>query len=94
MNEEKECRVLSIDAWREREGWSWNNWFYTDCTIPFGMLERMTDRQLIKYCRDELSLLSNASKGKIAVEDDQYNRVIVERSTRRPLYAIEYGCFY
>lgn len=94
MNEEKECRILSIDAWREEEGWTWNDWFSTGYTIPIDMLEKMSDRQLIKYCRDELSLLSIASKGKVAVEDDQYNKVIIERSTRRPLYAIEYGCHY
>jgi hypothetical protein len=35
-------------------------------------------------------LLDDDSVGKCAIEDDQYNIVIVERSTRRPLFAIEY----
>ena len=36
-------------------------------------------------------LLGYASKGRVALEDDGYNVVIVNKSTREPLFAIEYG---
>jgi hypothetical protein len=47
-------------------------------------------RKLLKYFRDN-GFLTEKSAGKCAIDDDQYNIVIVERSTRRPLFAIEYG---
>lgn len=82
--------VLSIDAWNEGDGcWTWNNWY----KVGSAPLEAMhwKPRQVLKYLRDALGLLSGASKGKLAVEDDQYNLIIVEKRNHRPLYAIEYG---
>lgn len=79
-------RILAIDAWRYDHGWTWNNWFHV------GDVESLPDssRALLKLLREE-GYLSNLSKGRVAIEDDGNNTVIVEKGTRRPLLAIEYG---
>lgn len=86
------ARILNIDAWRDRENsWFWNNWFQVaECVeLP----DNVTNRQLLKLARDEFGLLSETSKGKVAVNDDGHNIVILAKGTRQPLYAFEYGCF-
>jgi hypothetical protein len=81
--------VLSIDAWRDcGNGWTWNNWHKVGridvsvCDLPA--------RALLKVMRDE-GYLSAYSAGRVAVEDDGYNVVIVRRSDNMPLFAIAYG---
>jgi hypothetical protein len=79
--------VLSIEAWRTHEGgWTWNSWH------KVGEVESVpdTNRGVIKLLRDE-GYLSEKSKGRVTVEDDGYNKVVVDRNTREPLFAIEYG---
>lgn len=88
---EKTCKILSIDAWRNEGGWDWNNWHKVG-DIPLAACD-WTPRKLLKWFRDN-NYLNPASAGKCAVEDDQYNIVIVHRHTRRPLFAIEYGPHY
>jgi hypothetical protein len=39
----------------------------------------------------EQGYLSAKSAGRVAIDDDQYNVVIVAKGTREPLFAIEYG---
>lgn len=83
----KQFKILSIDAWRYDDGWTWNNWFHvgsidaTDCD---------NTRKLLKKLRDE-GFLSDYSKGKVVVSDDQFNLVISDRYNGKPLFAIEYG---
>ncbi len=79
-------KVLSIDAWREPEGWTWNNWF------TVGELKELPkeNRDILRLLRVE-GYLSNASKGKVAIDDDGYNVVIVLRGTGEPLIAVCYG---
>ncbi len=91
-NDGKTCRILAIDAWRDPEGgWTWNSWH------AIGEFDAVnldySARKLLKWFRDE-GFLSAASPGKCAVDDDQYNIVIVDRANNRPLYAIEYGHLY
>ena len=81
--------VLSIDAWRNCDnGWDWNDWRKVGridvavCNLPA--------RALLKIMRDE-GYLSAYSAGRVAVEDDGYNVVIVQRSDNMPLFAIAYG---
>ena len=82
-------RILSIDAWRDPEGWTWNNWFDVGTfDAPADTLD--SPRKLLRYMRDQ-GYLSGASIGRVAIEDDQYNVVILDRRTRKPLFAIEYG---
>jgi len=85
------CKVLSIDAWRDGDhGWFWNQWFSAG---KFNLEEGETNRSILRKMRDG-GWLADASKGKVAVEDDQYNLVIVAKGTREPLFAIEYGNHY
>ncbi|WP_174834707.1 hypothetical protein [Staphylococcus aureus] len=86
-------KILSIDAWADNEPkcWSWNQW-YNAGEISEEALN-WSPRKLLKHFR-EIGLLNPASAGKCAIEDDQYNIVIVDRANRRPLYAIEYGSHY
>lgn len=81
--------ILSIDAWRNTEGdWGWNAW-YKRGQFPADGIDWST-RKILAWFRDE-GFLSDYSKGRLAVDDDQYNLVIVDRRTREPLFAIEYG---
>lgn len=84
-------RILSIDAWREDFGWTWNNWFTVD-EISLETFQSLdTNRKVISFLRNELNLLSESSKGRVRIVDDNYNLMIEDRSNGRPLYAIEYG---
>ena len=81
-------RVLSIDAWRYDDGWTWNNWFHVG-DVPREVCE-LTPRRLLRFLRAE-GYLGAKSGGKVAIDDDGHNLVIVNRTTREPLYAVEYG---
>ena len=80
--------VLSIDAWRDGSGWQWNQWYKAGqcdvavCDYP--------PRKLLAFMREQ-GYLSPTSVGRVAIEDDQYNVVIVDKGTREPLFALEYG---
>lgn len=86
--DEKYCRVLSIDALRDECGWQWNNW-YDVGSAPVSVCD-MTTRRLLAYLRAE-GYLTSRSAGRVAVEDDGFNIEIRERGNGRPLYALEYG---
>jgi hypothetical protein len=92
MNDSPVCAaqvsLLSIEAWRDGPSWVWNSWRRLDY-VPAAYAE-LTPRALLKVLRDR-GTLARASAGKLAVEDDGYNVVIVARGTREPLYAIAYG---
>lgn len=85
----RKFRLLSIDAWRNESGWDWNNW-YTVGEIDTAAVNIDSNRALLKYMRDE-GYLTEASKGRVYIDDDQYNLVVCERANHRPLFAIEYG---
>lgn len=91
MNKSKEFKVLSIDAWRYDGGWNWNNWYNLPTTVPESIIDN--NRKLLNYLRKH-GVLGTGSIGKVAIEDDQYNKVIVAKGTREPLYAVEYGSEY
>jgi hypothetical protein len=81
--------VLSIDAWRNCDnGWDWNN-LHKVGRIDVSVCD-LPARALLEVMRDE-GYLSATSAGRVAVEDDGYNVVIVQRSDNMPLYAIAYG---
>jgi len=85
----KECRILSIDAWREPYGWNWNNWFDTGETFPRINLDD-SNRKILARLRN-IGILSDQSKGIASIDDDGYNIVICQRSNGKPVFAIEYG---
>jgi len=82
-------KILSIDAWRDGSGWEWNQWFNAG-ELNTNDVNIDNTRALLKFLRAE-GFLNEGSKGKVYIEDDQYNLVVKERSNNRPLYAIEYG---
>lgn len=86
-------KILSIDAWREQYGWTWNNWF-TVGEIDKTTFEALnTNRKILNWFRSE-GYLNEGSQGLCSVDDDQYNIVVCDRSNGRPLFAIEYGPEY
>ena len=92
MTDDKKCRILSIDAWRNAEGgWDWNSWqSIGECPLE---VTKLGTRAFLKWMREN-GILSVNSTGCVRVEDDQYNLVIVERHSGEPLFAIEYGPHY
>lgn len=79
-------KILSIDAWgNENEGYEWNNWFNVgEITLP---LNPSNDQ--ILNCAKNAGYITQIEGGDI--EDDQYNYVIVDKNSREPIFAIEYG---
>lgn len=91
----KELRILSIDAWRDGDGWTWNNWFKRGTLTvrefhKLGAHTRQQIRATLAYLREH-GYLSDASKGTVTLEDDGYNLTVMDRRTQEPLIAIEYG---
>lgn len=83
--------ILSIDAWSDGEGgWTWNQWFKVGKISRSQLAALKTNAQLMKYMRDE-GYLKDASKGRVTIDDDQHNYVIVDKRSREPLFAIAYG---
>ena len=87
-------KVLSIDAWRDSEGWTWNNWFTVGSINKKTFETLTTNRKILKWFRDEGYLSTTRSPGKCSVDDDQYNITIRNKDTFEPLFAIEYGPEY
>jgi hypothetical protein len=85
-------RVLNISAVKSDFGWEWNYW-NTVAEISVEQFESFkSDRQTIKFVRNELGLLSEHSKGRVKViDDDGYNLLIVDKANNMPLFCIEYG---
>ena len=85
-------KILSIDAWRDMDGWTWNNHFKVG-EITREDLERegRTNRTLLAYLRRE-GYLSDRSKGRVRVCDEHsYDGTFIEiqdRHTGEPLFAI------
>lgn len=81
--------VLSIDAWRDcGGGWTWNSWY----RIGFAPLAwaDLKPRAMLRRMRDA-GIITASSAGRVAVDDDGYNVVVVERGTREPVIALAYG---
>jgi hypothetical protein len=82
----KTYKVLSIDAWGNPDiGYHWNQWFNAG-EIKLASIE--DDDMILRELQDQ-GFITDASKGDI--EDDQYNLVVVDKVTREPIFAIEYG---
>ena len=80
-------KVLSIDAWagNEPNSWDWNNW-YNAGTVD---IDINASKDVILQAMLDKGFITQIEGGD--VEDDQYNLVIVDKSTREPIFAIEYG---
>lgn len=87
-------KVLSIDAWREAEGgWTWNNWYEVRSCEPLPEKILGNTRKMLNWLRKE-GVLGDGSLGRVAIEDDQYNYVVIDRHSREPIYAVQYGDQY
>ena len=92
--EQQKFRVLSIDAWADCCGceceedkpscWTWNNWLPLEDFEGVLTEETALDYLLQTYIKKEYW-------NEFEVEDDQYNLVLIEKESRKPLFAIEYG---
>jgi hypothetical protein len=82
----KTYKVLSIDAWGNQEdGYEWNSW-HNAGTIELVSIE---DDDLILREMQWQGFITDSQAADI--EDDQWNLVIVDKATREPVFAIEYG---
>ncbi len=80
--------VLSIDAWGNQEdGYEWNQWYKVG-TIEIDL--DAENRDIIRAMVDA-GYLTAAGLESAEVEDDGYNIVILDKETREPVFAIEYG---
>lgn len=76
--------LLSIDAWRDDCGWSWNNMFQIEEDV---YLEYpLSNRRLLAFMRRN-GWLTEQSKGRVRVEDTGYDIEIQDRNTGEPLLA-------
>ena len=93
-------KVLSIDAWADCCGcdhtdnddarcWTWNNWFNFG-EYDESELGELTEANAAKYFASQLA---NPSKfaTEYEIDDDQYNLVLLNKSSGMPILAIEYG---
>jgi len=80
--------VLSIDAWGNKDdGYEWHQWFNAG-TIEIAL---NAGEQDILEAMIESGFITQTEGGEVEVEDDGYDKVIKDRETREPLFAIEYG---
>jgi hypothetical protein len=80
--------VLSIDAWGNLEdGYDWNQWFNVG-SIDIDL--DAEDRDIIRAMVNAGYLTALALES-ADVEDDGFNIVILDKETREPVFAIEYG---
>lgn len=86
----KTLPVLSIDAWgNETDGYEWNQW-HNAGTIDIDL--DAENREIIQAMVNAGYLNTSALEADgCDIDDDGYNIVIVDRVTREPLFAIEYG---
>jgi len=90
MTDKIKFRLLSIDAWRQPEGWNWNNWFKLQEGIELTEAQ-LKPRAVFRWLRDK-GYLSDASKGKVMLDDlptDRYHLTICDRNTGEPLFCLE-----
>ena len=80
--------VLSIDAWgNETDGYEWNEWFNVG-TID---LDLDAENHQIIQAMVNAGYLTALALESAEVEDDGFNIVIIDKETREPVFAIEYG---
>jgi len=90
MSDYLKCTLLSIDAWADGNGgWDWNDWHTIEEDIYID--PDLSNRELIKFFRDDLNLINDKSKGFVSIEDDDYNILLKIRQTGEPIYALCYG---
>lgn len=69
--------------------WTWNNW-HTINKYDEAEHGPLTEESAFKYFFDHI-LATSVKREDFEIEDDQYNLVLVRKSNRCPILAIEYG---
>jgi len=81
---ENNYTLLSIEAWRDPDGWTWNNAFKVEADIYLD--PKLSARALLRFMRAR-GWLTEGSKGRIRVEDTGYDIEIQDKGTHEPLFA-------
>ncbi len=85
-------RVLNVSAYKNDDWWEWSYWNEVAEMTKEQFLALKNDRQTIKFIRDELGLLSEHSKGRVKVlDEDGHNLIIADKANNMPLFCIAYG---
>lgn len=77
--------LVSIDAWREEGGWTWNASYILERDIVFGE-DAITPRRVTNLLR-KMDVLSEGSKGKVRVVDEWPIIEVQIKSTGQPIVA-------
>jgi hypothetical protein len=86
-------KILSIEAWANEDGWSWNSWSVVGDISKRDFEKLTTDKKVAVWMYDN-DFTTTSDMRKILIEDDGHNVVLCEKKSRRPIYAIEYGNSY
>lgn len=80
-----------LEIFDENEGvnWSWNNWFYQDEKYNESGYGPLNEKTAMQFFKD--FFIQPGHDSEFEIEDDQYNLVLVRKSDRCPVLAIEYG---
>jgi len=80
-------KLVSIDAWRDCDGWSWNNWFEIEDDIYFSE-DSLTPRKIAAFLR-KMGVLTEQSKGQIRVDMSCDECIeIQDKNTFEPIFAL------
>lgn len=82
-------KILSIDAWRNDEGWNWNQWWNAGEIAKEQFESCKTDRDFLKLMKKE-GYITTIDKKRVGVEDDQHN-ICITGKDGQPIFAICYG---
>lgn len=86
--ETKKYMVLSIEAWPSMEegSWEWNSWHRVgELELTLSELDNPIEIMIKE------KFLKESARERAELEDDGHNVVIVDKETREPIFAIEYG---
>jgi len=82
-------KLASVDAWNDGDGWYWNNQYMLNDDLSFTEKD-LTTRKILSSLR-KMNYLSDASKGRVTIEDISdvdYCFEIQDRKTREPLFCL------
>jgi hypothetical protein len=81
--------LVSIDAWREDGGWTWNASYIVERDIVFGE-DAITPRKVTSLLR-KMECLTLTSAGKVRVSDEWPIIEVQLKSTGQPLFALMFN---
>ena len=82
-------KILSIDAWAEEDGWSWNTWNTVGDISKEDFEKLKTDKEIAVWM-EEHGFTTTSDMRKILIDDDGFNVVLCERKSKMPVFAVVY----